>query len=693
MQTSNPSTRRRNGSSRAGVPMDSLSSPVLDSRTPATLRVLSLASSLLSRSNFASRHGVTFDGVRDYYESLGYKRDLRFKDYYDRYKRGGIAGRIIDIFPEAIWKEGIEIIESEDPTVTTQFESQITQLWTDNNLSITSKLKQVHILERIYDYSCLLIGALEPGSPKWDQPLSTQLNGPDSILFFTPLSSEQAQIVEPRVKDESSPRWGLPEYYNIIAEDGSATRKVHWTRVVHVCQNPLGSSLRSAPCLERVWNWLDDLEFKLIGGGSEACWNRADPGYHADVRDAASVLGSAFVQDDDTDAGAHGTTSNASRERALEDELSAFKHKLKRFMVTQGIDVNQFASEKVDFGSNVDSLAKLIAGSYGIPVSILFGNLLGLRASESDTKERDKLVASARAEFASPLLNTLITRLIDHGALVKPDEYQILWPVEEESPEKEKAEVTEIWARANQAQFHCEGRIILSADEIRDRQYGLEPLPDMIEEDVVTDVESNQPDDTTANDNDEEMLLQAASMDRRVIIIGGPRFGKSTLARNFRTQGIPTYCGDPASMVKEPESGVTYLPESLEWSEGSQYIADHWFTMPAPWCCEGVGMVRALRKLVDQGNKSAIDGVMILVRNRPVSGMVMSTGQRALALGVQTVWNGIKHEFPNAINLDAPANPVTIAANRSSMPMPKDRDRALRTHKQLRRQKVTFKVR
>ena len=50
------------------------------------------------------RQGVTFDGARDMYATLGYPDEISYQDYYARYKRGGIAKTIIDAFVEETWR-------------------------------------------------------------------------------------------------------------------------------------------------------------------------------------------------------------------------------------------------------------------------------------------------------------------------------------------------------------------------------------------------------------------------------------------------------------------------------------------------------------------------------------------------------------------------------------------------------------
>jgi len=135
----------------------------------------------------------------------------------------------------------------------------------------------------------------------------------------------------------------------------------------------------------------------------------------------------------------------------------------------------------------------------------------------------------------------------------------------------------------------------------------------------------------------------------RTIIVGGPRCGKSTIARQMRLQGIRTFCGDPLSLVKEPEPGVTYLPEDLDWSAGSAYVADNWFPLPGPWVMEGQIMARALRKWLwrrddrYRGTAAPCDRIIVLQHPRPECTLL--PGQVSMNKAVQTVWSQISDRF------------------------------------------------
>lgn len=147
------------------------------------------------------------------------------------------------------------------------------------------------------------------------------------------------------------------------------------------------------------------------------------------------------------------------------------------------------------------------------------------------------------------------------------------------------------------------------------------------------------------------------SPNERIVILGGPRVGKSTLAREIavRHEGengwhmLPRYCGDPRSKVKEPLIGVTYLPEGIPLAAergasgvAPDWIAENWFTLAGPWVMEGQVMARALRRYMENTEGSMHGGQAMLPCDRIIVLMEpkveQSKGQAAMHAGVMAVW-------------------------------------------------------
>ena len=115
----------------------------------------------------------------------------------------------------------------------------------------------------------------------------------------------------------------------------------------------------------------------------------------------------------------------------------------------------------------------------------------------------------------------------------------------------------------------------------------------------------------------------------RIVITGGPRTGKTTLALSM---GMDIYPCDV--------SHTDDLIEHLHWSQVSEHIALEWLPQPGPWIIEGVALARALRKWREAhpGEPPPVDRVIYL--REPHESL--TPGQRTMAKGVETVHREIE---------------------------------------------------
>jgi hypothetical protein len=111
---------------------------------------------LVGRFSFAQAHGLTFDGKRDLYTQLGYRKSLTPADMRERYNRGDIAQRIVEAYPKATWTSLATIYEDEDPDVKTKFEEGVEDL--EQRLSLWSRLLRADILCGLGHYSIRATG-------------------------------------------------------------------------------------------------------------------------------------------------------------------------------------------------------------------------------------------------------------------------------------------------------------------------------------------------------------------------------------------------------------------------------------------------------------------------------------------------------------------------------------------------------
>ncbi len=418
-------------------------------------RAMRAASDLLSRAQIARAAGKSFDGERNVDEALGYKAELRTSDYWNRFERGGISGRIVEAYPKATWREKFELIENEDVETETAFE----KAWLDleKRLAIVSSLYEADVMAGVGRFAVILLGL--PG--KLDTPVTKA--GPDKLVALTVFGEKDVDITEFVTKTEDA-RFGMPEFYQLknlvptttnssdVTRSSTQTARVHWTRVIHIREGVTDNKLYGRPRLKRVWNKLDDLD-KICGGGAEAAYLRAHQGMQIDVDPEI---------DFDEDA-----------EQALSDEVSEYQHKLRRTIRTRGATITPLGSDVHNFSSNAGAIIDQIAAISEIPQRILMGSERGQLASEQDDDNWKNRVKDRRTNYAGPtIVRPLIDRLVTFGVLPTPEEYNIQWAEVVELTPKEQADLADKWAGLNAKA----GGVVILPEEIRDKCLGLDPL-------------------------------------------------------------------------------------------------------------------------------------------------------------------------------------------------------------------------
>ena len=138
-----------------------------------------LGSVALERMMWGRAMGLSsFRGRRDLFDVLSYNETLDYREYRGRYKRGGLAKRVVDAYPVAVWRAGAEVYEDEDAKEDTPFEVAWKSL--ESRLGVWSRLQRAHTLALLSTYSVLLIGARGTGD------LSTELpRGSSPARCFT----------------------------------------------------------------------------------------------------------------------------------------------------------------------------------------------------------------------------------------------------------------------------------------------------------------------------------------------------------------------------------------------------------------------------------------------------------------------------------------------------------------------------
>ena len=408
-----------------------------------------IATNFVNRARFSNVAGITYGGKRDLYQALGYARLLFPEDYRARYKRNGVAARIVEAKPQDTFRGGGELVESPDPQDITPFEKAWYAL--NDRLKVWSMFQKGDILAGLGRYSILVIGA--PG------PLDTPLTkcAPEDFKFLTAYAEDDAKILE-FDNNDTSERFGLPVFYMLNRTTSKAPsanntgnvvgKKIHFSRVIHIAET-LEDRTYGIPRLERVWNLLDDLE-KVTGGGAEAFWRRADAGMQISLDPTIDLPADEIVK--------------------MQQETDAYIHGLKRVIRTRGVEMKQLGSDVANLAPSAEGIISQLSAATGIPQRILMGSEQAKLAAIQDRTNWDERIESRRAEYAEPyIVRPFIQRMMDLGVLPKIEEYTVAWSQIRTMDDGEKADLGNRWADINQKT----GVDVVTADEIRVQCLGL----------------------------------------------------------------------------------------------------------------------------------------------------------------------------------------------------------------------------
>jgi uncharacterized protein len=397
--------------------------------------VLQVYNVLLNRARIAAMAGVgkQYGGDRNIYSALGYPNSIDYKSYWQKYIRMDIASTIINRPANDTWRGVVNVFDPDSTEKKTDnFRWAYQEL--DKALGLKAKFNRLDKLSAIGRYGILLLGFNDvQGIEGWKAPV--QKADSLKLLYVTPYSEAAATIKELE-KDPKSPRYGKPQTYQITPSlensNGVSLQidsfDVHYSRVIHVCIEPLESDVFGSPVLENVYNRLMDLE-KLVGGSAEMFWRGARPGVTADVKEGFDVANPTQLTSD------------------LEDQMLTFEHGLRRILYAEGLELKTLQQQYADPAGAIDAQLTMISIATGIPKRILQGSERGELASTTDADTWYGRVQARREEFAeTQVIRPFVDCMITYGILEKPSAgyYSVEWQPLYAQSAKEQAEVARL---------------------------------------------------------------------------------------------------------------------------------------------------------------------------------------------------------------------------------------------------------
>lgn len=376
------------------------------------------------------------DERRDINDECGYPNteSMTAVEYQNLYDREAIAARVVEVFPLESWVTEPDVYETEED-IETEFESRWNELpsklrgtsWyksPDVN-PIYEVLKRVDVLSGIGQYGVLIFG-IDDGKMlsepvDWIDDFGRVKGKPkeSELLYLRPLPESFAQISS-RVSDPTNPRYGQPEFYDVTFEDPSNlqqndtsatdTKKVHWSRVLHIADNLGSSEIFGTPRQQPVLNRILDLR-KVLSGSAEMYWKGAFPGLS--IETVPQIAGNVEI---DTSA--------------VKDALEQYMNGLQRYLNLDGLTAKSLSPQVVDPASQIEVQIDAICIKLAIPKRIFMGSERGELASSQDMKTWNKRMMSRQQFYITPrILIPFIDRCIMLGVLPEPSEdgYFVKW--------------------------------------------------------------------------------------------------------------------------------------------------------------------------------------------------------------------------------------------------------------------------
>ena len=372
--------------------------------------------------------------------------------YLDMFDRESIATRVVEVLSRESWLVSPTVYETEDPEQTTAFEQDWADIgkglrgesWYEDSEGnpIWEYLQRLDIRSGIGHYGVMLLG-LDDGSDLKDPVVPKK----GMKLNFLRVFDESMATITAFETDEKESRFGQPTQYNLMLNepsniDGGGMQvqgnmsNVHWSRIIHVVDNPGSSEVFGTPRQQPVWNRLLDLR-KLYGGSAEMYWQGAFPGFS--IEGHPQLAGELKFD-----------------EPAMRTALEKYMTGLQRWLIGADSTVKSLAPQVVDPTPQINIAIEAICIRLAIPNRVFTGSERGELASSQDKLTWNDRISARQNDHCIPrLIVPLVDRLIAFGVLSQPKSYNAVFPQAESLTMLEQSEVavnrTEAMAKYVQA--------------------------------------------------------------------------------------------------------------------------------------------------------------------------------------------------------------------------------------------------
>lgn len=400
------------------------------------------------------------DTMHNVYLDYGYPQSLQFSNFWNMYRRFGIAKNIIELPVDTGWMTDPEIEAPE------AFLKDLDTLVRDHHL--WTRLSALDTRQRVGRYAGMFVRVRDNKTP--DQPIEGGLNGPASVIALMPIYEGQLRVSETD-SNPMSDNFGMPTMYEFNSgstgnrnEQIATAISIHPSRIIIAAEGADQGGIYGISALEAPYNSLMDLR-KIIGAGGEGFYRNAAQNLIHTLKDGASAKG------------------NEDLLAKMNDNTDDFlMNRFRRSMWTPGMETkileSSLANPKEFFANALNDTA----AASKIPATILIGQQTGRLASNEDSRHFLSGINSRREGFMTQLVSDALDWFITYGVL-PAGEYEVEWDDLLALGQKEKLENANTMSQINERQFKAGQDVPFTAEEVRE-EAGYDPDdmdPNMIE--------------------------------------------------------------------------------------------------------------------------------------------------------------------------------------------------------------------
>lgn len=408
--------------------------------------------SVYGRSGFRGGAAALISGGYDFadqlhniYADYGYPAKLNFNNFWNMYRRFGVAKAVVDLIPSACWISAPEIMASARFVKSLEFLINERKLW--------KRMLGVDKRNRVGQYAGLFMRVADNKKPS--EPIEGILPGENALVEIIPLYENQLYVKDTD-EDVMSPDYGKPIMYQFRGgvtgnrnPDVQDTFDIHPDRIVIISENADSGNIYGFSALEACYNDLMDLR-KISGGSAEGFYRNAAQNLVFEAEENSQIVNDQELLD------------------AFDEEVAAFiRDKFQKHLYAPGMKTKELQSQMGNPKEPAMVSINNIAAATGIPATILIGQQTGRLASDEDQTHFNVMNQSRRENFLTEAVEDVLNWFMKYGILPK-EKYEIEWDDLTAVGDKDKFTLAEKLSKINESQFRSGGEIPFSGEEIRE---------------------------------------------------------------------------------------------------------------------------------------------------------------------------------------------------------------------------------